>query len=69
MTTVEIVDHSNMTTKMMDMLELRPRETAIVAIEMPATATSVIAKASGTPNAINTTRAIRPMTPRVTGSI
>ncbi|MDE0056891.1 MAG: cysteine hydrolase [Defluviicoccus sp.] len=34
MTTVEIVDRSNMTSKMMDMLELRPRETAIVAIDM-----------------------------------
>lgn len=34
MTTVEIVDRSDMTKKMMDMLELRPRETAIVAIDM-----------------------------------
>ena len=34
MTTVEIVDRSEMTSKMMDMLELRPRETAIVAIDM-----------------------------------
>ena len=34
MTSVEIVDRSDMTRKMMGMLELRPRETAIVAIDM-----------------------------------